>query len=114
MVREFTSAFICKRVDAFTLETIDGFTIVIDGPVNQNRSKLNGFSVEVGLCMVLTFNTYLLILYFIYIYFSFSSPSLTCSLVRVLILENLLNQTKKEIMHSVEKFQIKSCTYHYI
>lgn len=48
MVREFTSAFICKRVDAFTLETIDGFTIVIDGPVNQNRSKLNGFSVEVG------------------------------------------------------------------
>ncbi|KMZ65777.1 hypothetical protein ZOSMA_30G00570 [Zostera marina] len=47
MVREFTSAFICKRVDAFTLETIDGFTIVIDGPVNQNRSKLNGFSVEV-------------------------------------------------------------------
>lgn len=86
MVIEFTSALIRKRVDAFTLETINGFTILIDGTVKEKRTKLNGFPVEVSVWFQLS--KYLFILYssfwvsFIFSYASFSITFLYISNIR--------------------------------
>ncbi|CAK7338863.1 unnamed protein product [Dovyalis caffra] len=46
-VRVFHSAAITKRYDAFTLETADGFTVIIQGYINRKLTVENGFSSQV-------------------------------------------------------------------
>ncbi|XP_047336436.1 kinetochore-associated protein KNL-2 homolog [Impatiens glandulifera] len=46
-VREFKSAPILKRHDIFTLETVDGVFILMEGFINEDRTKENGFPPEV-------------------------------------------------------------------
>ncbi|KAJ9189044.1 hypothetical protein P3X46_000385 [Hevea brasiliensis] len=41
--RAFTSAPICRRIDATTLETSDGITIQISGFINRSQTHQNGF-----------------------------------------------------------------------
>ncbi|URE08930.1 hypothetical protein MUK42_35300 [Musa troglodytarum] len=45
--RLFSSAPIIKRNDAYTLETADGVTVVVQGMINKERTKDNGFPLEV-------------------------------------------------------------------
>ncbi|KAK8709088.1 hypothetical protein V6N13_060118 [Hibiscus sabdariffa] len=45
--RVLCSAAIAKRHDATTLETTDGFTVVISGFINSSRTLENGFSLKV-------------------------------------------------------------------
>ncbi|XP_073004717.1 uncharacterized protein [Typha latifolia] len=46
-IRIFTSAPIVKRCNAYTLETADGVTVIIQGMVNKDRMHENGFPPEV-------------------------------------------------------------------
>ncbi|KAF6162266.1 hypothetical protein GIB67_008395, partial [Kingdonia uniflora] len=46
-VRMFASAPIVKRYDTFTLETADGFTIIVKGFINFERTSENGISSEI-------------------------------------------------------------------
>lgn len=46
-VRVFTSAPIAKRYDAYTLETEDGITVIIQGMINKALTQDNGFPPEV-------------------------------------------------------------------
>ncbi|KAF6172340.1 hypothetical protein GIB67_024962, partial [Kingdonia uniflora] len=46
-VRMFASAPIVKRYDTFTLETADGFTIIVKGFINFGRTSENGISSEI-------------------------------------------------------------------
>ncbi|XP_064969544.1 uncharacterized protein LOC135585704 isoform X1 [Musa acuminata AAA Group] len=45
--RLFSSAPIIKRNDAYTLETADGVTVVVQGMINKERTQDNGFPLEV-------------------------------------------------------------------
>ncbi|XP_031127292.1 uncharacterized protein LOC116029427 [Ipomoea triloba] len=44
--RIFHSAAICKRIDAVTLEAVDGIVIVVSGCINRSRTIQNGFPFE--------------------------------------------------------------------
>nr|XP_029121533.1 LOW QUALITY PROTEIN: uncharacterized protein LOC105048999 [Elaeis guineensis] len=46
-IRVFTSAPIAKRYDAYTLETEDGITVIIQGMINKALAHDNGFPPEV-------------------------------------------------------------------
>ncbi|CAK7338864.1 unnamed protein product [Dovyalis caffra] len=46
-VRVFHSAAITKRHDVFTVETADGFTVIIQGYINRKLTVENGFSSQV-------------------------------------------------------------------
>lgn len=46
-IRAFSSAAIRKSWDVFTLETVDGITIVLKGLINKSRTEENGFPAEV-------------------------------------------------------------------
>ncbi|XP_008806422.1 kinetochore-associated protein KNL-2 homolog isoform X2 [Phoenix dactylifera] len=46
-VRIFSSAPVVKRYDAYTLETEDGITVIIQGMINKIRTRDNGFPPEV-------------------------------------------------------------------
>ncbi|XP_051120442.1 kinetochore-associated protein KNL-2 homolog [Andrographis paniculata] len=47
VVRCFSSAPIVKRIDAVTLATADGKTVMVHGHLNRHRSLQNGFSHEI-------------------------------------------------------------------
>lgn len=45
-VRVFSSAPILKRYDIFTLETVDGVCVIVQGFINKTLTEENGFSSE--------------------------------------------------------------------
>lgn len=45
-VRVFSSAPILKRYDVFTLETVDGICVIIQGFINKALTQQNGFPSE--------------------------------------------------------------------
>nr|GMD89718.1 protein EMBRYO DEFECTIVE 1674 isoform X1 [Ipomoea batatas] len=49
--RIFHSAAISKRIDAVTLEAVDGIVIVVSGCINRSRTIQNGFPFEVFLLL---------------------------------------------------------------
>ncbi|XAR68964.1 hypothetical protein NMG60_11000390 [Bertholletia excelsa] len=57
-VRVFSSAPILKRYDVFTLETVDGVCVLIKGFINKDRTKENGFPLEVFKHFVFGFPAY--------------------------------------------------------
>ncbi|KAJ4972198.1 hypothetical protein NE237_005297 [Protea cynaroides] len=46
-IRVFSSSPIFKKYDAFTLETVDGITVLINGLINRDQTLQNGFPSEV-------------------------------------------------------------------